>query len=148
MVIATQCRASCPQHEEFEDLDEWKFGRDDEELSNLLQTSDNFVVAVAKGNAEGVQFYILQCQQPKFMVCEAFQCVWGGDFDVGNFVVVQHAKTYYQKWGRSSRNYVFFTQSRVAYIDAHLVKIVKFPMTQRDHHVKGDDLVYKLSLEN
>ncbi len=48
--------------EEFEDLDEWKFGRDDEELSDLLQTSDNFVVAVVKGNAEGVQFYILQCQ--------------------------------------------------------------------------------------
>jgi hypothetical protein len=37
--------------------------------------------------------------------------------------------------------------SNIAYIDAHLVKTIKFPMTPRDHHVKGDDPNYKLLME-
>jgi hypothetical protein len=48
--------------EEFQDPVEWEFGGDGEELSDLLQTNDNFAILAAKGNAKGVQFYILQCQ--------------------------------------------------------------------------------------
>jgi hypothetical protein len=90
--------------EEFQDPDEWEFGGDDEELFDLLQASDKFSIPAIRGNAKGVQFYILQCQQPKFMVREAFQCVRVGEFDVGDFVV---ARTYYQKWGKHYRDYVF-----------------------------------------
>ncbi len=46
---------------------------------------------------ESVDFYVLQCQQPKFLFRESFAYVWGGEFAVGDFVVVG---TYYQKWGR------------------------------------------------
>jgi len=38
---------------------------------------------------------------------------------------------------------VFLDHSNIAYIDAHLVKAIKFPMILRDHHVKGDDPIYK-----
>jgi hypothetical protein len=34
------------------------------------------------------------------------------------------------------------------YIDAHLVKAIKFPMTLGDHRVKGDDPIYKLLVEH
>lgn len=44
------------------DEEDWKFGRDAEEMSDLLNIGDNFVVPAEEGNAEGVQFYILQCQ--------------------------------------------------------------------------------------
>jgi hypothetical protein len=36
----------------------------------------------------------------------------------------------------------------IAYIDANLVKAIKFPMTLGDHYVKGDYLIYKLSVEH
>jgi hypothetical protein len=73
-------------------------------LSNLLQARDNFAVLTIEGNDEGIYFYVLQCQQAKFMVRESFQCVWGSHFDIGDYVV---ARTYYQKWGRSNQTYVF-----------------------------------------
>jgi hypothetical protein len=47
--------------EEFDDPNEHKFGGDCEELSDLLQVGDNFVVPVVEGNAKGMNFYILQC---------------------------------------------------------------------------------------
>jgi hypothetical protein len=43
---------------------------------------------------------------------------------------------------------VFLDHSNIAYIDAHLVKTIKFPMTPRDHRVKGDDSNYKLLMEH
>jgi len=36
----------------------------------------------------------------------------------------------------------------ITYVDAHLVKVIKFPMTFVDHQMKGDDPIYKLSVEN
>jgi hypothetical protein len=39
-----------------------------------------------------MEFYVLQCQHAKFMVKEAFECVWGGKFDAGDSVVIG---TYY-----------------------------------------------------
>ncbi len=104
-----------------------------------------FVVPIIKGNVEGVDFYILQCQHRKFMINEPFTCVWGCEFDTTNYVV---AGTYCQKWGRSSESYVFLEHSNVMYIDAHLVKVIKFPMTLGDHRLKGDDPIYKLLVEH
>jgi hypothetical protein len=43
---------------------------------------------------------------------------------------------------------VFLDHSNIAYIDAHLVKAIKFPMTPGNHRVKGDDLNYKLLMEH
>jgi hypothetical protein len=45
--------------EEFDDPNEPKFGGDGEELFDLLQVGDNFVVLVVEGNTKGVNFYIL-----------------------------------------------------------------------------------------
>jgi len=36
----------------------------------------------------------------------------------------------------------------IAFVDAHLIKIIKFPMTPLDHWVKGNDPIYKLLFEN
>jgi hypothetical protein len=75
------------------------------------------------------------------MVDESFACVWGCEFDTSDYVVA--ARTYYQKWGWGNESYVFLDHSNVTYIDAHLVKAIKFPMILKDHHVKGDDPIYK-----
>jgi hypothetical protein len=53
----------------------------------MLQTRDNFAILAIEKNVEGVDFFILQCQRPKHMVCESFACVWGCEFEVGDFVV-------------------------------------------------------------
>ncbi len=45
--------------EKFDDPNELEFGGDGEELSDLLQVGDNFVVLVVEGNTKGVNFYIL-----------------------------------------------------------------------------------------
>ncbi len=82
------------QHEKQEELE---FGGDNDKSSNMLQIGDNFAILVIEGNVESVDFYVLQCQQPKFLFRESFAYVWGGEFAVGDFVVVG---TYYQKWGR------------------------------------------------
>lgn len=58
--------------QEFEKQEEWEFERDFEKLSNILQTRNDFAVIVIEGNVEGVDFYSLQCQQPKHMVSESF----------------------------------------------------------------------------
>jgi len=46
-------------------------------MVGLLQIGDNFVVVAKEGNEEGVDFYILQCQQTKHVVQEPFTCAWG-----------------------------------------------------------------------
>ena len=42
-------------------------------MSDLLNVGDNFVVPTEIGNEEGVDFYVLQCQIPKFKVVESFK---------------------------------------------------------------------------
>jgi hypothetical protein len=41
------------------DEEEWEFGGDGEELSDLLNVGDNFVVPTKEDNVEGAEFYIL-----------------------------------------------------------------------------------------
>ncbi len=55
---------------------------------------DNFVVPT-QGNDEGVEFYILQCQQVScHTVQDKFTCAWGGEFDSRDHVI---SRSYYQK---------------------------------------------------
>jgi hypothetical protein len=42
----------------------------------------------------------------------------------------------------------FLDYSNITYIDAHLVKAIKFPMILGNHHVKRNDLIYKLLMEH
>jgi len=49
--------------EEGEDIWDWEYSGND--MANLVQAGNNFVVLAALDNDEGVPFYILQCQAPK-----------------------------------------------------------------------------------
>jgi hypothetical protein len=111
-------------------------------MSDLINVGDNFVVPVEGDNEEGVDFYILQCQTLKFKVFEPFKCVWGCEFDAGDYVI---GRIYYQKWEISTKSFVFLGESRTAYVDAHLDRMYKFPMPSAHHRVKGDYTIYQLS---
>jgi hypothetical protein len=124
------------------DDEEWEFGRNGEEVLDLLNIGDNFVVPIERDNSEGVDFYILQCQRPKFKVRESFTCVWGCEFEAGDLAI---GGAYYQKWDSSNKSYVYLNESNAAYIHAHLVCASKFAMPLANHRVKGDDPVYSLS---
>jgi hypothetical protein len=111
-------------------------------MSDLINVGYNFVVPIETDNKEDVDFYILQCQIPKFKVVDPFKYVWGCEFNASNYVI---GGTYYQKWRISSKSFVFLGESRIAYIDAHLICMCKFPMPPPHHRVKGDDSIYQLS---
>jgi hypothetical protein len=98
------------------------FGGEEGALGDVLSIGDNFAIPVEVDNKEGVDFYILQCQHTKFIMKEAFECIWGGRFEAGNSVV---AGTYYQRWGRSNKSYVYLSDSRITYVSADLVKACK-----------------------
>ena len=40
---------------------------------------------------------------------------------------------------------MFLDESRATCVDAHLVRLCKFPMPLPHHRVKGDDTIYQLS---
>lgn len=126
------------------DEEDWAFGGDGEELSDLLNLGDNFVVPAEEDNAEEVEFHVLACQTRKFRVTESFKCVWGCEFEVGDLAV---GGTYYQKWGSSNKSYVYLSESNVAYIPPHLVCASKFSMPPANHRVKGGHQVYYLEDE-
>jgi hypothetical protein len=96
--------------------EEWEFGGDEEELSDLLNIGDNFVLSAKEDNVEEAEFYILQCQIPKFKVTESFRCMLGCEFVAGDLAV---GGTYYQKWGSNNKSYVYLSESNAAYIHAH-----------------------------
>lgn len=122
-----------------EDHDDSQFHGDNDELTDFLSIGQNFVVLAEDGNCEGVPYYVLHCQRPKFVVRQAFECVWGNKFEVGDHAV---EGTYYQKWG--PQNYVYLSTSRPTYIHSHLVIARGFPMMPQDHMVQGRDPTYKL----
>jgi hypothetical protein len=63
------------QMQQFEDPNDNEYDGNDKELFDLLQIGDNFVIPTTKGNVKSVDFYLFQCQQPNFLVHEAFHCV-------------------------------------------------------------------------
>lgn len=133
---------ACNVMDEHDHEEDWEFGGEEGALGDVLSIGDNFAVPAELDNEEGVEFYVLQCQRPKFVVREAFDCVWGSSFHAGDSVV---AGTYYQRWGRSNRSYVYLSESRLAYVSADLVKACKFLMRPANYRVKGDDPIYKMS---
>jgi hypothetical protein len=82
----------CDIMDEHDNEDDWEFGGDGEAVGDMLNIGDNFAMPAEEDNDKGVDFYILQCQCPKFVVREAFECIRGGKFEVGNSVV---ASIYY-----------------------------------------------------
>lgn len=102
------------------------------------------MIPAPEGNDEGVEFYVLQCEKPKFEVLEDFQCPWGEIFEKGDFAVVG---TYYQKYGRGSNTFVLLDKSRKAHVKAGHIRAVKFPMILAPHILRGGSAVYKMNLE-
>lgn len=132
--------------DEHEETDNSQIGGSPNTMTDELKIGDNFAVVAEEGNPEGVLYYILQCQRPKFIVQESFTCVWGNSFEVGDHVV---EGIYYQRWGLSTTNsYVYLSASNPAYIHSHLVKAFDFPMVPSDYRVQGRDPTYKILPEH
>jgi hypothetical protein len=53
---------------------------------------------------------------------------------------------YYKQQGRSDLSYVLCSEGE-AYIYSHLVRAVKFPMSQAVHRQRGNVVVYRLDSE-
>ena len=111
------------------------------EMADVLLVGDKFAVPTEPNNTEDVQFYVLECQRRKFLVCSPFKCKWGCEFEVGEYAM---AGRYFQKWGRAEKSYVFLDGSCIAYIPTNLVCHVKFTMLPAEHRVQGRDPVYYL----
>lgn len=114
------------------------------EIGDLVCVGDNFMIPAESENEDGVDYYILQCQLPKFVLQEPLTCPWGGEFSAGDEVI--RAK-YFKKYGRGDKTYVFCDRAVDAHIDAHLVRACKFPMFLASHRVKGSP-VYKITAES
>jgi hypothetical protein len=93
------------------------------------------------GNEEGVNFYGISCTKPLHQVSEQFTNMWGNTFELGDMIVVG---TYYQKWGTRESSYVLLRNSHIVYLYSHLVRVVKFMMTFKQHCVNGIDVVLEL----
>ena len=118
---------------------------EDDSSGDLVDIGDNFAVSADDGNEESVEYYVLQCQRKKAVVCEGFNCVWRGEFEVGQYVILGK---YYQKYGRGRNSYIFLKDARPVYIDATLVLACKFSLLPATHRVKGGDPVYVLTNES
>jgi hypothetical protein len=133
---------ACTVMDEHDREEDWEFGGKHGVLGDVFVIGDNFAVPVEVDNEDGVDFYILQCQRPRFVVTEPFECIWGSTFHACDFTV---AGTYYQRWGHSNKTYVYLSELRIAYVSADLVKACKFIMRPATYRVKGDEPIYKMS---
>jgi hypothetical protein len=126
--------------------DNSQFGGSPNTMMNELSIGDNFAMCTEEGNPEGAHYYILQCQQAKFVVTSPFTCVWDNDFHTRDHAV---EGIYYQRWEeRRTNSYVYLSGSHPAYIHSHLVHAIDFPMLINDHRIQGSDPTYKVLLEH
>jgi hypothetical protein len=114
---------------------------DGTEMADVLLVGDKFAIPAEPNNAKDVQFYVLECQRRKFLVCSAFKCKWGCEFEVREYAV---AGRYFQKWDRVEKLYVFLVRSCIAYIPVDLVCHIKFAMLPAKYRMQGRDPVYYL----
>ena len=114
-----------------------------QEVDDLVDISDNFMIPAEEDNEDGVEFYILQCQAKKFVLAKPMTCPWRGIFRAGDVVI--RAK-YYKNYGRGEKTYVLCDKAVDVHVDAHLVRACKFPMVLASYRVKGTP-VYKMSSE-
>lgn len=134
----------CGQLEVTRELDAMEHEGDGEDLTALVCVGDNFAILAQESNNEGVELYILQCQQATHIVAKRFTCPWGGEFNVGDHVIIGF---YYQKWGCGDNDYVLLGNSKLAFVYTHLVITCKFAMLPAHHRVKGDELVCQITNE-
>jgi hypothetical protein len=127
---------------EFEDGADSQYGEDRNALVDLLCIGDTFIVPADQPNPENVEFYLLICRRPKFLILEAFTCRWDPEFKVGDYIVVG---TYYQAWGK---DFVLLGSSRPAYLQAELIVQIKFRMEPQDHRIASDDTIFYLSADD
>ena len=74
-----------------------------EEVGNLVEIGDNFMIRAEEDNEDGVEYYILQCVAKKFVLQESMTCPWRGVFRARDPVI--RAK-YFKKYGRGEETYV------------------------------------------
>ena len=119
------------------------FQLDDNLNAVELQVGDNFAVAAESGNAEGVEFYILQYTKAMYLEKEdTLTDAWKGVTEMGDEVV---EGLYYKQQGKSPKSYVLLRDHGVARIFSHLVCHSKFAMSQLQHKQKRQTSVYCLS---
>ncbi len=99
-----------------------------------LEIGYNFAVNAKEGNSEGQDFWFICYTKSLHTIKKTFKCRWDIEFDERDDMVVGK---YYQKWGDSNLSYVLLTDSHVAYMYAHLVKVIKFLMPPKSHWVFG-----------
>lgn len=78
----------CPMHaggvaqqiEEIDDEANWVSDGISEEVDDLVDIGENFMIPAEEENEDRVEFYILQCQAKKFVLAEPKTCPLGGVF--------------------------------------------------------------------
>lgn len=122
--------------------DDWdEFGTNGQYFASITELGDNFAINAAPNNEENVEFYVLVCTKQMYTCKKAFECPWGESFEPGDLVIQGR---YYQKYGTAADTYVFLKTSQKAHVLVDNIRATKFPMHIADHHVAGNDLVYRL----
>jgi hypothetical protein len=132
------------QEPEDEDDSDWIAEPNDNFLVSQLQVGDNFAVPAESGNAEGVDFYIVQCTRPMYTVQEVnLRDAWSGKVvDRGDEFV---EGLYYQRKGLKENSYVLLREHGVGFFYSHLILRSKFNMKEAHLKQKGGTTVYQLS---
>jgi hypothetical protein len=133
------------QESEEEEVDlEWTAELDDNFLASQLQVGDNFAVPVEPGNAEGADFYIVQCTKTMHIVQDVSRKdAWSGKLVEKGDEIVEGL--YYRRQGRKENSYVLLRDEAVSFHYSHLILRSKVSMKQAPHKQKGGTSVYQLS---
>jgi hypothetical protein len=124
------------------DETDWGIGVDNNEQATCLRVGDNFVIVVALGNNEGVDFFILQCIKEMHIVQENVGLDdWGNFVEKGDEIIIGH---YYKQLGTRKSSYVLISDKSLAFIYSHLVCNSKFSLLQAVHKQKGGSTSYSL----
>lgn len=96
----------------------WVYDGISEDIGDLVEIGDNFMIPTEEDNEDGVEYYILECVAKKFVLQESMTSPWGGIFRVGDAVI--RAK-YFKKYGRGEKTYVLCDKALDTHVEAHLV---------------------------
>jgi hypothetical protein len=126
------------------DEDEQMISDDGEMLAKILEEGDNFAVLAEPERDSEAHFWILLCTERLHVVEEESKVdSYGQTVTKGEQIVIGK---YYKQQGRSDLSYVLCSEGE-AYIYSHLVRAVKFPMSQAVHRQRGNVVVYRLDSE-
>ncbi len=69
---------------------------------------NNFIVPTQEGNHEGVEFYIVWCQQVSYhIVQDKLTCAWGGEFDYKDHITFRFIVKTRLKFQQDLSYYIF-----------------------------------------